>query len=406
MIRFPKDFLWGAATSSYQVEGQNTRSDWWALEKRAGKERSGQACRHYELYREDFDLAKRLHHNAHRFSVEWSRIEPKEGTFSRKAIRHYQNIVRALRDRGLEPVVTLHHFTNPEWFAQSGNWVHPRSVERFLRYCEVVVRALADDVHYWITINEPTIYLSHAFFLGVWPPQAQSLLKAAAVEEHLLAAHVKSYRSIHGIYAAKGLPRPAVSVAQHLMAFVPCKKDLRNRLASYFREQLFNLLLLDRMAAQKTLDFIGVNYYSRQLVELGRWGADNWVTDVCRRQHHPVKKNSLGWDIYPRGLYDVLVKLKKYDLPVMVTENGICTSDDRLRWGYIRDHLKAVHRAIRKGVRVTGYLYWSLMDNFEWDKGFAPRFGLLEIDPQTYKRKVRDSARKYGQVCRTGTVRT
>ncbi len=404
MLKFPDNFLWGAATSSYQVEGGNKRADWWPWEKLAGKELSGRACRHYELYQDDFDLAKKLHHNAHRFSVEWSRVEPEEGKFSRKEIKHYQDVVAALRARGLEPVVTLHHFTNPIWFAEAGSWVDPKAVDRFLRFCDVIVRALARDVRYWVTINEPTIYLSHAFILGVWPPQEKSFLKAAAVEEHLVSAHIKAHRLIHNIYRERGLPAPAVSIAQHLMAFVPCKKDLRNRLATYFREQLFNMVLLDRLIAQKTLDFIGINYYSRQLVELGRWGADNWATDVCLKRHHPVKKNSLGWDIYPKGLYEVLVKLKKYNLPVMITENGICTLNDTMRWDYIREHLKSVHRAIQKGVRVTGYLHWALMDNFEWDKGFAPRFGLIDINYKTFKRTVRNSAKKYARVCKTGIL--
>lgn len=405
MIQFPKNFLWGAATSSYQVEGGNTHADWWSWEKRAGKENSGHACRHYELYRKDFDLAEKLHHNAHRFSIEWSRIEPKEGKFSQKAISHYRDVLAALRERGIEPVVTLHHFTNPIWFAESGNWIHPKAVDRFLRFCDVVVRALAKDVHYWITVNEPTIYLSHAFILGVWPPQDKSFLKAAAVEENLVSAHIKAYRLIHKIYKERGFPEPAVSIAQHLMAFVPCKKDLGNRLATYLREQLFNMVLLDRIMAHKAMDFIGVNYYSRQLVELGRWGAFNWVTDVCQKHHHPLKKNSLGWDIYPKGLYEVLLKLKKYGLPVMITENGICTSQDPVRWDYIRGHLKSIHRAIQKGVRVTGYLYWALMDNFEWDKGFAPRFGLIDIDYKTFKRTVRKSAKQYGQVCKTNILK-
>lgn len=402
MIRFPKDFLWGAATSSYQVEGDNANADWWPWEKRAGKQPSGRACRHYKLYPRDFDLAKKLHHNAHRFSIEWSRVEPKEGKFSEKEIQHYRDVVAALRKRGLEPVVTLHHFTNPVWFSESGNWVHAKSVDRFLRFCDVMVRALAQDVHYWITINEPTIYLSHAFMLGVWPPQEKSLLKAAAVEEHLVSAHLKAYRLIHEIYQEHGLPAPAVSMAHHLMAFVPCKTDMRNRLATYFREQLFNMVLLDRVMVHKAMDFIGVNYYSRQLVELGQWGKDNWVTDVCQKGHHAVKKNSLGWDIYPKGLYEVLMKLKKYDLPVMITENGICTNDDRERWDFIHEHLKYIHRAMRRGVRVTGYLHWALMDNFEWDKGFTPRFGLIDINYKTLKRTVRPSAKKYGQVCKTG----
>ena len=143
MIQFPKDFYWGAATSSYQVEGNNVNADWWPWEKQAGKENSAEACRHYELYEQDFDLVKSLNHNAHRLSIEWSRIEPKEGEFSDEAILHYINVIKALRLRGIEPMVTLHHFTNPIWFAASGGWVNAVSVKRFLRYCDFVTRALS-----------------------------------------------------------------------------------------------------------------------------------------------------------------------------------------------------------------------------------------------------------------------
>ncbi|MCX5715000.1 MAG: family 1 glycosylhydrolase, partial [Candidatus Omnitrophica bacterium] len=148
----------------------------------------------------------------------------------------------------------------------------------------------------------------------------------------------------------------------------------------------------------------GVNYYSRQLVELKGWGVGNLVWDVCENGHHPLKKNSLGWDIYPEGIYDVLLRLNKYRLPVIITENGICTADDGLRWEYISAHLRNIHRAIEGGVRVAGYLYWSLLDNFEWDKGFSPRFGLVDIDYNNYKRTVRESARRFGQVCKTGVL--
>ena len=152
------------------------------------------------------------------------------------------------------------------------------------------------------------------------------------------------------------------------------------------------------------MDFIGVNYYARQLVEVEKWRIANLTMDVCKNNHHPVKKNSLGWDIYPEGLYGLLLKLKIYSLPVIIAENGICTLDDNLRWEYISTHLKNIHLAMEKGVLVRGYLYWSLMDNFEWDKGFGPRFGLIDIDYNTYKRTVRESAIKFGQVCKTGIL--
>ena len=390
MIQFPKNFYWGAATSSYQVEGNNVNADWWPWEIQAGKERSAKACRHYEFYEQDFDLVKSLNHNAHRLSIEWSRIEPKEGEFSRQALQHYINVIVSLRSRGIEPMVTLHHFTNPLWFAASGGWVSSLSGKRFLRYCDFVTRALARHVHFWFTINEPTVYFSHAYLWGMWPPQAKSFFKAKTVHDHLNEAHIEAYRLIHKIYKELNLGGPSVSIAHHMQAIVGCDQGLKNRLAVAIIKHLYNFEVLDHLAKAKTLDFIGVNYYSRHLV-----GKNN---------HYPLKKNSLGWDIYPQGLAQVLLDLKKYNLPVIIAENGICTSDDNERWEYIQGHLKNVHLAMSQGVDVTGYLYWSLMDNFEWAYGFSPRFGLIDIDYNTYQRTVRESAHKFAQVCRTGLL--
>jgi len=406
VIKFPKDFLWGAATSSYQVEGSNANADWWEWEKKAGHQQSGAACRHYELFGQDFDLAKNLHHNAHRLSIEWSRIEPKEEEFSRKEIQHYIDVILALRARSIEPMVTLHHFTNPVWLSAEGGWTNRRSVKKFIRYCDVIVRALAPYVHYWITINEPTIYVSHAFLFGWWPPQEKSYRKTNAAYNNLIDAHIKAYRLIHKIYKRSVPVKPSVSISHHMPAVVACTPSVKNRLAVYLRDRWFNFGILDKLARHKTLDFIGVNYYSRQLVDLKKWGIGNLAWDVCTSNHNPVKKNSLGWDIYPQGLYQVLLKLKRYDLPVVITENGICTSDDNLRWEFLSDHLSNIHAAMEQGVDVKGYLYWSLLDNFEWDKGFGPRFGLIDVNYNTQQRTVRESARKFGQVCQTGTLET
>ncbi len=405
MIKFPQDFLWGAASSAYQVEGNNVNADWWPWEKKTGHENSGAACRHYEFYLQDFDLAQSLNHNAHRLSIEWSRIEPKEGEFSSEALEHYRDVIAALRLRHIEPMATLHHFTNPIWFSASGGWADRRCVGRFLRYCDFVTRALARDVHFWFTINEPTIYFSHAYLWGMWPPQAKSFLQAHAVHDHMIEGHIKAYRLIHKIYQELNIARPAVSIAHHMPAIVSCTQSLRNRWAAALREQLYNLEILDRLASHKTLDFIGVNYYSRHLVDAHSWWIGNLLMEVCRDDHHPLAKNSLGWDIYPQGLCQVLCNLKKYNLPVMIAENGICTADDNERWEYIHSHLTNVHLAMEQGVNVVGYLYWSLLDNFEWAQGFGPRFGLIDVNYSTYQRTVRESARKFAQVCQTGVLR-
>ncbi len=403
-MQFPKNFLWGAATSSYQVEGDNPNADWWEWEKMAGKENSGRACGHYELYAQDFDLAKDLNHNAHRLSIEWSRIEPQEGKFSQKELQHYIDVILALRARNIEPMVTLHHFTSPIWLSAKQGWENDRVVPLFLRFSDFVVRGLAKHVRYWITINEPTVYTSHAYVIGAWPPQQKSYWKARSVYDHFVAGHIQVYRRIHQIYQEFHLPSPMVSISQHLQAFVPCAPKKMNAYAVSLRDQWYNFDFLDQIRRQKAIDFIGLNYYSRQLVDVQRFGIGNLAWDVCKNNCDPVKKNSLGWDIYPQGMKQVLLKTKRFNLPVIITENGICTSDDELRWEYVHGHLKNVYLAIQEGVNVTGYLYWSLLDNFEWDKGFGPRFGLIDIDYSTLKRTVRDSARKYAEVCKTGVL--
>lgn len=410
MMKFPQDFLWGTATSAYQVEGNNDHSDWWAWEKKAGKQESALACNHYELYEKDFDIAKELHHNAHRFSIEWARIEPREGHFSSKELDHYKDVILALRRRGIEPLVTLHHFTNPAWLSKSGGWVAHRTVERFLRYCDYVVRALAPHVQYWMTINEPNVYLSHAYLFGVWPPQEKSNLKAVLVGENMSCAHIKAYQAIHKIYKQLNLAKPSVGIAQNVMAFVPCPKTPKNRFAAYLRNKVYNRSIFDRIKGLgiggPRMDFIGVNFYSRQLVGLKRFNLGSLAWDTTPQEKAPfAKKNSLGWDIYPQGLYDVLMELKSYKLPLIITENGICTDDDNLRWEYIHDHLSAIHKAIKKGAPVKGYLYWSLLDNFEWDKGFAPRFGLVNVNYENQERSIRPSARLYAEICKTGTLK-
>ena len=405
MLEFPKDFLWGAATSAYQVEGNNSFSDWWEWEKRLNtKHASGRACRHYEFFAQDFDLAKELNHNCHRLSIEWARIEPEAGKFSQKELDHYKQVILALKERSLIPIVTLHHFTNPIWFAKIGAWRNKDAHKFFLRYVEKVVNMLSFDVPFWVTINEPMVYTYFSYLLGLWPPQDKSLLHARQVTNSLLNAHIEAYHLIRDIYKKNNLEYPKISIAQNMQAFVPCIATLRNKFAAYLRHKHYNLEFIERLVAKRALDFIGVNYYSPSWVELGGWGINNFTSDVCKKNHRNLRKNSMGWDIYPQGLYDLLMSLRKYNLPVFILENGICTDNDHLRWDYIAEHLESVSKAIANGVKIMGYVYWSLLDNYEWDKGFSPRFGLVEVDYNTYKRTVRESGRKFSAVCKTGKL--
>ena len=404
MIEFPKGFLWGAATSAYQVEGNNSNSDWWPWEKKTGLTQSGNACRHYELFREDYDIAKALGHNIHRLSVEWARIEPEEGVFSEKEIQHYKDVLLALKERGIKPVVTLHHFTNPIWFSDIGGWENPKAAAYFKRFCAKIADALKKDVHFWVTINEPMVYLYHAYLLGIWPPQKKSLLAANRALGNIIESHVAAYRAINKIYKEDNLEKPLISIAHNMQAFVPCRNKLIDKFAVYLRDKLFNRDIIRILAARRSLDYIGLNYYSRSLVEVKRWGVMNLLSDICESGHSKLKKNDMDWDIYPKGIYDLLVELKAFKLPIFILENGICTGDDDLRWEYIKEHLENIHKAITEGVNVLGYTYWSLLDNLEWDKGFWPRFGLVEVDFNTYQRRVRESAKKFAEVCRTNKL--
>lgn len=401
MMEFPKNFFWGAATSAYQVEGNNKNSDWWDWEIKAGlKEPSGLACRSYELYKGDFDLAKSLNHNAHRLSIEWSRIQPQENEFSSRELDHYIDVILSLRQLNIEPIVTLHHFTNPLWFAKLGGWQSNGAQKYFLEYTQRIVEALCDKVRFWVTINEPLVYVYHSYLLGIWPPQEKSFLKGNKVSENLLLSHVKAYELIHGIYKKRNLSAPSVSIAKGVQVFEPCGFGFRNKISAYLRDRKYNFEFIERLIKYKSLDFIGINYYTRGLVDTEGWFLRNMFLDTCKKGHSRLNKNSLGWDIYPQGLHDLLVRFGRYNLPVFILENGICTQDDDVRWNFIYEHLKATHLAIAEGVEVLGYIYWSLIDNYEWDKGFSPRFGLIEVDYNTYKRSVRESAKKFSCICK------
>ncbi|MDD5518688.1 MAG: glycoside hydrolase family 1 protein [Candidatus Omnitrophica bacterium] len=395
MIEFPKEFLWGAATSAYQVEGNNMFSDWWEWEKRISlKHLSGLACRHYEFYAQDFDLAKGLNHNCHRLSIEWARVEPEEGKFSGEELEHYRRVILALKERGLRPIVTLHHFTNPIWFAKIGAWRNRKADKYFLRYVEKVVNILAGEVPFWVTINEPNVYAYHSYLLGLWPPQGKSFFRARQVTHNLVNAHIQAYHLIRDIYKKNNLSYPKISIAQNMQAFIPRLPSLANKIAVYLKHKFYNLEFIEKLIAHQAIDFIGMNYYSPSWVGKGGRKADPGV----------LRKNSMGWDIYPQGLYDLLMGLKNYNLPVFILENGICTDNDALRWDYIKEHLESLSRAMQNGVKILGYVYWSLLDNFEWDKGFGPRFGLVEVDYHTYQRTIRESARKFSEVCLTNKL--
>ncbi len=406
---FPKDFLWGAATSSHQVEGNNTNNDWWQWEQRIPLEmRSGLACDEWNRFEEDFKLAQTLGLTAYRFSLEWSRIEPSPGQFDNSALDHYRDMVLSLRSKGIEPIVTLNHFTIPLWLAGQGGWLSDKSPEFFAQYVHKATEALGNDVHYWITLNEPAVYTYKSYIVGQWPPGEKSAIKAFKIAQNLAKAHVLAYGKIKEVYTQKGWKKPMVGIAQQVLIFEPSSdRSLWDRISAGLRDWMINHLFVQALTRRKTgtLDFIGLNYYMRQYVRNRGFLSANIFGEEHVLENPSVRKNSLGWEIFPQGLHALIKAFSKYKLPILISENGICTNDDAQRSEFIVEHLTAVALAIKEGVPVIGYLYWSLLDNYEWADGFAPRFGLIEVDYKTQGRKVRDSAKKFEGIIRSGRIR-
>ena len=418
---FPKDFFWGAGTSSHQVEGNNTNNDWWQWEQHLPlKIRSGQAADEWNRSEEDFLIAQTLGFTAYRFSLEWSRIEPAPGQFDDSALAHYRQMILSLKSKGIEPIVTLNHFTIPIWFLNQGGWFSDKSPELFARFTQKTTEVLGSDVHYWITLNEPAVYTYKSYMIGQWPPAEKSTKKAFKVIQNLGKAHVLAYMKIKEVYAQKGWKAPMVGIAQQVLIFAPCSpSSLWDRISARLRDQVINHLFVQaliqgkarvlgffsiRLPKAKTLDFIGLNYYTKEYVHSRGFLFSDILGGECALEHPGVKKNNLGWEIYPQGLYRFIKDFSKYKLPILISENGICTNDDTERSDFIIEHLKFVARAMKEGANVIGYLYWSLLDNYEWADGFAPRFGLIEVNYATQERKVRDSARKFAEIIKSGKL--
>jgi len=393
MNPFPPNFLWGAATSAHQVEGHN-HNDWTEWEKLGlvkNHDRSGQACGHYERFHEDFALAKKLGHNAHRFSLEWSRIEPRPGVYDLEAIEHYRQVLEELHHSGIEPIVTLHHFTLPIWVARYGAWSNQRMVDDFGRYVMTIVKTLGPLIKYWVTINEPTVITSLGYLTGIWPPQKHSWVQAWVAIRRMVTAHKLAYQIIHRHY-----PDARIGVANNLSDFVPAQqRNLLDRGLAGQARYWHNRWWLDQ--TYQTQDFIGLNYYFHHPVHFQPTLS---ITKLMRPVPDPrVLTSDLGWEIHPAGMLRLIEWLQQYQRPIIITENGIADAADHLRAAYIRDHVKVLAIARQRGYDIRGYLHWSLLDNFEWREGFSPRFGLIEVDYHTLKRTIRPSAYTYKQIC-------
>jgi len=347
---------------------------------------SGRACDHYNRYETDFDIAKSSNLNAQRISIEWSRIEPEEGKFNEKEIEHYRKVLMALRERDMEPFVTLWHWTEPVWFAEMGGWTNKKSVDFFVRFVEKVTSEYKDLVKFWIVVNEPNVGLGFGYFLGSQPPGIKCPRNFFKAYFNVLKAYKKSYELIHGIDDKANIGY-AHSFTPYESALIWPLGKIAILLAEYFSKYFIR-------KTEGHFDFVGCNYYLRYVISLRK--------NVLSQE----KINDLGWEIYPKGIYDTLTNLKKYNLPIYITENGLADADDKRRPEFIKNHLQWLHKAIEDGIDVRGYFHWSLLDNFEFPdvRGFWPRFGLIEIDYKTLERKPRKSFYEYQKICKSNEL--
>jgi beta-glucosidase len=381
ILKFPDGFLWGTATSAYQVEGGILNCEW------SEKYPVGRACNHYHLYEKDFDLMKKLNQTAFRFSIEWSRIEPKEGEFDKAEIEHYRKVLLALKEREIKAMVTLHHFTNPKWLAKIGGWTNKKVVFYFTRFAKRILKEYQDLVDFWVTINEPLVYASKSYLEGIWPPEKKSPILFLKVLQNQISVHKKIFQTLHRFN-----PNIKIGIAKNNQFFESENPDSpSDRFSTFLARYFWNEYFLNRI--KNHLDFIGLNYYFHYRIKF-----------PFKNRNENKLLSDIGWEIYPKGIYFILKELQKYNLPLYITENGLADAKDKLRKDFIKEHLSWVHKAIQEGIDVRGYFHWSFMDNFEWEKGFEPRFGLIEIDYDTLERKPRPSAFYYAKICKQNAI--
>lgn len=406
--KFPKGFFFGASISSHQVEGYNYNN--WTIWEKENAERlaseaeakkgwvpiwdqvkdeasdpsnyiSGNAADHFNKYDEDFSIAKELNLNALRFSIEWSRIEPVEGEINQEALQFYHKYIDSLKNKGLEPFMTIWHWTVPPWFEEKGGFEKKKNIKYFEKLVDLLAEEFSDKVTYWITLNEPRIYASESFLNGRWPPQKHSIFKYFFLMRNLRKAHKVSVKTLRN--KNKNLK---IGIAENIASYTSGYGLLNRLVRKLFAK--YELWLANSF--HKHSDFSGLNYYFHRHIENFK---------VSKIAENEERVSDLGWDLYPDGIHSPLVKLKECRRPIIITENGLADRNDTHREWFIKETFKGIQKAINEGVDIQGYLHWSLIDNFEWDSGFWPRFGLVEIDYKNdYKRKVRESALKYSEM--------
>jgi beta-glucosidase len=381
--KFPRNFLWGVAYSSFQVEGTDRNNDWWRwAEEGKTKDKIGKACDSWNRYDEDHKLAQDLGCGGFRLSLEWSRIEPEEGKFSQEALDHYRKILQNIKRRGMKRTVTLWHWGLPLWFADNYGWHKKESAEIFSRYCQKVIDELGGETDIFLTINEPTIPLNKGYLAGVFPPGKINPWSYFQARKNMIEAHRKCY----GIIKKSQSDLP-VGITQFCNTFESC--GFAKKLIDKFQD-FYNWGFVK--SNQDCHDFIGIDYYATF--------EPKFLPPSIKRKTTQDRWTDIGWGIYPRGIYDICLQARKEfgDKPIYIFENGLADAKDKYRADFIREHLEYLKKAIDEGADVRGYFHWSLLDNFEWNLGYGPKFGLCEVDFKTIERRPRKSYYEYGKI--------
>ena len=418
---FPQNFLWGSATSSHQVEGNNTRNDWWLWEQTpgniAGNHRSGDACLWWSGQAEkDLAQAAKLGQKAHRLSLEWSRLEPTPGKYNEKAFERYRNILSTIRALGMKTMVTLYHFTLPQWACQKSSWLDRTLIRHFENYTRECARRLGDLVDLWCTINEPMVLCMMGYGDKKWPPGCNSLRLMVSALHNLMIAHARSYRALHEV-----IPNAKVGLVLNMAKIKPNSRRAKDFLVAWLQDWIKNGAILHALQEgfkfipvgfmpfpvseiRYTYDFIGINYYGMYQV---KFDIKNPAMLFGTHIQNSVKTEENDWgEIYPDGLKEQLLRLKKLRCPIYITENGVYDAEDKIRPHYLLQHIESVHKAIELGVDIRGYFHWSLVDNFEWAEGWFTPFGLIELDRETQKRTIKRSGRIYSEICNSNCLKS
>ena len=406
-FKLPERLQLGVASAATQIEGGELNHS-WNLWYHRGKIKDGSnpanANQHYKYFKEDIELMATMGIKHYRLGLEWARIQPHKGEFDMAVLEHYLELILLLKANDIQPLVTLHHFTNPMWFEELGGWTTKRNVTFYLQYVDIVVRYFGENVHEYITINEPNVYAMNGYFDGSWPPGEKNIQDYIKVLNNMAYAHIRAYRLIHSIHLDKNIK---VSFAHHMRVFEP--KNRRNpkdvsatKFARFaFQTAISEMFILGKFTAPfmnigklprgQYVDFLAVNYYSRSSIDGLKDGVKSAV---------PV--NDLGWEIYPQGLLRVIRELYSVAaLPIYVTENGTCDNFDRFRSKYIYDHLKVLTKT---PLPVLRYYHWCFVDNFEWLEGESARFGLVHNNYETQERTIKDSGHFYSRLIKDREV--